>query len=313
MLVDFHPNRTMRPSWHGATGRVRVPPAQPQHGAPPNSDTLREETMGTVHRQPGGGGAMGGPLQAIWRYKWLITAAVLLGALLGYGWAARQPTLYEGVSRMAMDCPLNAQCAPLRSRAQLLRSPAVLEHAVKLSGNRISAETLGQHLQVEVAPDTDVVTIRVVDSTAKGAAQLADSVMLASDQVVARQQARKVAEQLRWLEARCELENTLANDVVESAGRPNDDRLRNKCDAATLAQLWEARRRLLLQLDAAEGILRERAAAPKQPIQPRPRRPIAIGMLFGLLVSAVLVWWLTHRHGPTSSAPEQGPELPSPA
>jgi hypothetical protein len=266
--------------------------------------------MGTVHRQPGGGGAMGGLLQAIWRYKWLITAAVLLGALLGYGWAARQPTLYEGVSRMAMDCPLNAHCAPLRSRAQLLHSPAVLEHAVKLSGNRISTETLGQHLQVDVAPDADVVTIRVLDSTAKGAAQLADSVMLASDQVVARQQAHKVAEQLRILEARCPLLNTLANDVVEPAGRPNDDRLRNKCD---LAQLWEARRRLLLQLDAAEGSLRERAAVPKQPIQPRPRRPIAIGMLFGLLASAVLVWWLTRRDGPTSSAPEQGPELPSPA
>jgi hypothetical protein len=124
--------------------------------------------MSTVHRQPGGGGAMGGLLQAVWRYKWLIAAAVLLGALLGYGWAARQPTLYEGVSRMAMDCPPNAQCVPVRSRRQLLRSPAVLERAVKLRGNRISAVALGQRLQVDVAPDTNLVTIRVVDSTATG-------------------------------------------------------------------------------------------------------------------------------------------------
>jgi capsular polysaccharide biosynthesis protein len=170
---------------------------------------------------------------------------------------------------------------------------------------------LGQRLQVDVAPDTNLVTIRVVDSTATGAAQLANSVMLAYDQVVARQQARKVAEQLRRLEARCELENTLANDVVEPAGRPNDDRVRNKCKAS-LAQRSEVLRRLLLQIDA-EGILRERAAVPEQPIQPRPRRPMAIGMLFGLLASAVLVWWLTRRQGPTSSAPEQGPEKPSPA
>jgi hypothetical protein len=122
-----------------------------------------------------------------------------------------------------------------------------------------------------------------------------------------------VAEQLRSMEARCPLLNTLANDVVEPAGRPNDDRVGNKCDAATLAQLGEARRRLLLQLDAAEGGLRERAAVPEQPIQPRPGRPMAIGMLFGLLASAVLVWWLPRRHGPTASAPEQGPEMPSPA
>ena len=141
-----------------------------------------------------------------------------------------------------------------------------------------------------------MVTIRVVDSTATRAAQLADSVMLASDQVVARQQARKVAKQLRSMEARCELENTLANDVVEPAGRPTDDRLRNKCDAAISAQLWEARRGLLLQIDAAEFNLLQRAAVPEQPIQPRPRRPTAIGMLFGLLVSTVLVWWLTRRH-----------------
>jgi uncharacterized protein involved in exopolysaccharide biosynthesis len=269
--------------------------------------------MSTVHRQPGGGGAMGGLLQAVWRYRWLISAVVLLGALLGYGWAARQPTLYEGVSRMAMDCPDTALCAPLRSRAQLLRSPAVLERAVQRSGNRISAETLGQRLRVDVAPDADVVTIRVVDSTAKGAAQLADSVMFASDQVVAQQRARKVDEQLQSMEARCELETYLANDVPEPAGRPNDDRLREKCGDEVYAELWEITRRHLLETRTAEGIRERAAAVPEQPIQPRPRRPIAIGMLLGLLVSAVLVWWLTRRQGPTSSAPEQGPEMPSPA
>jgi hypothetical protein len=264
--------------------------------------------MSIVHRQPGGGSAMSGLLQAVWRYKWLITAAVLLGALLGYGWAARQPTLYEGVSRVILTdpCPPNAQCIPPPSPAQRLGSPAVLERAVKLSGNRISAEALGQRLQVDVAPDADVVTIRVVDSTATGAAQLAHSVPLAYDQVVVQPRARKVAEQLRSMEARCGLENPLANDVVEPAGRPNDDRLRNKC--ALLAQL-----RQLLQLYGPKFHLLQRAAVPEQPIQPRPRRPMAIGMLFGLLGSAVLVWWRTRRQGPTSSAPEQGPEMPSPA
>jgi len=262
---------------------------------------------------------MGRLLQAVWRYKWLLAAAVLLGALLGYGWAARQPTLYEGASRMVMGCPAYAQCPPLRGRAEGLRSPAVLERAVKLSGNRISAETLGQRLQLDFAPVAGVVTIRVVDSTAKGAAQLADSVPLAYDQVDTQLRARSVAEQLRITEARCELPNTLVNDVVQAAGgpdlvkpagRPIEDRLRNKCDADTIRG-WEIRR-LLLQQDALDFLL-QRAAVPEQPIQPRPRRPMAIGMLIGFLASAVLVWWLTRRQGPTSSAPEQGPEMPSPA
>lgn len=264
--------------------------------------------MSIVHRQPGGTGAMGGLLQAVWRYKWLITAAVLLGALLGYGWAARQPTLYEGVSRVVLTdpCPPNAQCVLPPSPVQLLHSPTVLERAVKLSGNRISAEALGQRLQVDVAQDADVVTIRVVDSTAKGAAQLADSVPLAYDQVVVQPRARRVAEQLRSMNARCKLENTLANDVVEPAGRSNDDRLRNKC-AVNLALLR------LLQRYGPNVNLLQRAAVLEQPIQPRPGRPMAIGMLLGLLASAVLVWWRTRRQGPTASAPEQGPEMPSPA
>ena len=84
--------------------------------------------MSIVRRQPGGGGAMGGLLQAVWRYRWLIAAAVLLGALLGYGWAARQPTLYEGVSRVILTdpCPPNAQCIPPTSPAQRMGSPAVM-------------------------------------------------------------------------------------------------------------------------------------------------------------------------------------------
>jgi capsular polysaccharide biosynthesis protein len=182
-----------------------------------------------------------------------------------------------------------------------MRSSAVLERAVKLSGNRISAEMLGQRLQVDVAQDADAITIRVVDSTTTGAAQLADSVTLAYDRVVAQQHRKVVAEQLRSMEARCELENTLANDVVEPAGRPNDDRLREKCD---LAQLWEIRRQLLREA---------RTAVPEQPISPSLGRPMAIGMLLGLLASAVLVWWPTRRQGPTSSAPEQRPETASPA
>jgi uncharacterized protein involved in exopolysaccharide biosynthesis len=109
--------------------------------------------MSTFHRQPSDGDAVAGLLQSAWRYKALIAAAVLLGALLGYGWAARQPTLYEGTSWVfiANGCPTDVLCRPLRDHAQLMRSPAVLQRVVKLNGSRISAETLRQRLQAEAA------------------------------------------------------------------------------------------------------------------------------------------------------------------
>ena len=122
---------------------------------------------------------MGRLLGSIWGYKSLIAAAVLLGALLGSGWAARQPTLYEGVTRVLMTAgstslPGDALPQPpvdpgryLDHQAQMMRSALVLQRAVKLSGSRISVQTLRQRLEIDAAKDADVLTIRVVDSTGR--------------------------------------------------------------------------------------------------------------------------------------------------
>jgi uncharacterized protein involved in exopolysaccharide biosynthesis len=237
--------------------------------------------MSAFHRRPSSGNAVGGLLGSIWRSKRLIAAAVLLGALVGYGWAARQPTRYEGVARVFLVAGSDRTSLPgegpqppwdhkgyLRQQSALLGSPAVLERAVRLSGSGISVETLRQRLEVDAAQDAALITIRVADSTARGAAKLADAVMAAYDAVLAQQ----LQDRLREMEA--------------EGHRPTHPPL-----------AWE------------------RAAVPTQPITPGPGRAMAIGMLLGLLASAVLVWWRTRGQGPTSrsSAPEQGPKIPSPA
>ena len=289
--------------------------------------------MRIFHRQPRGWDVVGGLLQSAWRYKRLIAAAVLLGALLGYGWASRQPTLYEGVSRVRMADPCGQSlidgpiCNPdwyLGSQAQLMSSSAVLQRAVKLSGSSISAETLGQRLEVDVAQDPTrrpgqelgVITTQVVDSTAKGAAQLANAVTLAYQQVAIQQERKIIQGQRRRMLS--ELETRLANIDAELAGRPNNGGLRRQRDAvaALLSQIEAQHTPIVAATTVMSRARREVAAVPEQPIQPRPGRRItmAIGMLLGLLVSAALAWWLTRRQGPTSSssAPEQGPEMPSP-
>jgi uncharacterized protein involved in exopolysaccharide biosynthesis len=246
---------------------------------------------------------------------------VLLGTLLGYGWAAGQPTLYEGVTRVVLAAgsdrtsllgeasyPPGEPEGHLRSQAQLMSSSPVLEGAVKLSGSRISVETLRQRLEVDAANDADVLTIRVVDSTAKGAARLANAIPAAYEQAVARR-SREVAAQL--LRARSELNTRLAEAEAELARNPSDARLRAECRALT-----DQDREVLRQLMALERnrpmLVWERAAVPKLPISPSPGRAMVIGILLGIIAAAVLVWWLTHRQGPTSrsSAPEQGPEMP---
>jgi hypothetical protein len=99
------------------------------------------------------------------------------------------------------------------------------------------------------------------------------------------------------------LKARVAGIDAELAGRPDDPLLRAQRDA--LAQQLSAVQRQLMQAEATAGgirpsLLRERAAVPKQAITPGPGRAMAIGMLLGLLASAVLVWWLTRGPGPTS-------------
>jgi uncharacterized protein involved in exopolysaccharide biosynthesis len=303
------------------SGKVSAAAAGRNASAPSTSHGTDGETRSTFHSQPPSGNAVGRLLGSIWRYRWLITAAVLLGALLGYGWAARQPVLYEGVARVLLaapgtSLPGEASQPPveparyLDNQAQLMRSPAVLERAVKLSGSRMSAETLGQRLEVEVAPDADVLTVRVVDSTAARAARLADAVAAAYDQVLAQQWRESFRARVRQLQSA--LRARLAEMDAKLARDPNDSRLRAQREAVA-EQLKQFETDWRSEVDRRRGLL-ERAAVPKQAIQPSPGRKMtmAIGMLLGLLTSAVLVWWRTRRQGPTStsSAPEQGPEMP---
>jgi hypothetical protein len=126
--------------------------------------------MNTIGGQRPGGDVVGRLLLSAWRYKGLIAAVVLVGALLGYGWAARQPTRYQGVARVVLGPSPPVDVLPVgpvdprqypRQQAQLMHSAPVLERAVKLTGNRISAETLRQRLEVDAAKDADVRTIRV--------------------------------------------------------------------------------------------------------------------------------------------------------
>jgi uncharacterized protein involved in exopolysaccharide biosynthesis len=166
--------------------------------------------MRTFHSQGPGRDAIGRLVQAARRHRWLLAVAVLAGVLLGYGWAARQPKVYEAVSqvRMTYRCPDLCPPVPPREEApRLLSSSAVLQRAVTLSGSRVSAQTLRQRLNVEIVQDTTespnlmewatirIIRIGVVEATPKGAAQLANAVSLASQQIIADQRAEVRQEQ----------------------------------------------------------------------------------------------------------------------
>ena len=262
------------------------------------------ETMTTSEMRPRGWEEAPGLLQSAWRYKWLIAAAVLLGAVLGYGWASRQPTLYQGVSRIVLTGPSTvpgaAPQAPgepdryLRNQAQLMLTSEVLKLAAAQTGNRVPPRVLSQRLKVDVAQNSDLITISVVDSTGKGAAELANAVGAAYEEFIVLQ-SRRAADELRG--ARSRLETRLAGIQTDLAASPDDGRLQRQRDAVS-EELLEIERQLLTTVRTAGTSpvgVREDAGVPEQPVQPAPRRTMAIGMLFGLVGSGALAWWLSGR------------------
>jgi capsular polysaccharide biosynthesis protein len=258
--------------------------------------------METFDAQPRGWDEGPGLLQSAWRYNWLIATAMLVGALLGYGWAARQPTLYQGVTRLIISEP-GSGTSPgdpdryLRNQAELIGSTPVLQRAAKLSKVAgASADTLGGQLTVEVEQDSDVITVSVLDPTPNGAASLANAVGAAYQDYVA-DRSREAAQQVR--RATSQLEDRLAEIDAElaTATRPGAASLRREHDAIE-ERLKANAGRIAANLDNAGSSpvqLQEEAAVPGQPSLPATRRTVAIGAFLALVGSVVLAWWLNSR------------------
>jgi uncharacterized protein involved in exopolysaccharide biosynthesis len=271
-------------------------------------------------------------LQSAWRYKWLIAVAALLGLLLGYGWAARQPTLYQAASQVLLtgtpgislsgDAPPQPSGDPerfLRNQATLIGTTPVLELAAKKSKGQATVEELRAAMTVEVEQDQDLMTISTLDGSANRAAMLANAIAEGYESFVEGQPGQ-LADQLRAKRTR--LEDRLDQVKAELAAAPNDTSLQRRAKA-----LDDELNQLEKDLVSVEGSVGtnlvnvEPAVPPEQPAQPAPRRTMAVGLFVGLLASVALAWWLNARRaaqetgmplewsGPRGALPPGGGDL----
>jgi capsular polysaccharide biosynthesis protein len=235
-----------------------------------------------------------GLLQSAWRYKWMVATAVLLGMLLGYGWTARQPTLYEGVSRLLLSVPQSSgePARYLRNQAEVIGFTPVLKAAADHSGRRIPVKTLRQRMSVEVAQDSDLITIHVLDRTPQGAAELAAAVARAYQDYVA-EQSRAELEGLRAAQSR--LEKRLANIDAAPQGALEGPLAPRR--AAVMQKLAEIETQILAigDADGSSRVQLTEDATARGPVQPATRRTMAGGALLGLVVSVALAWSLNSQ------------------
>jgi uncharacterized protein involved in exopolysaccharide biosynthesis len=244
-----------------------------------------------------------GLVASVWRYRWLVAVAVLVGGLAAYAWSSRQPVRYEGVIRVFLDTrdeQTSDAGRVVRSQAEFLASPAVLHRATALIDHRLTSKKLRDRLTVEPVTGADVITIKVLDATPRGAAELANTVVRAYREVLTEQRTSGARQEVAALERR---QRQLDGEIAEL-----DDQLRVQSGNELLQATRQAKIRLLEtladQVEAARrsarssGTMesaREEAAVPDEPAQPKPLRTTAIGALLAFVVAAGLAWWLSGR------------------
>jgi hypothetical protein len=253
-----------------------------------------------------------GLVESIRRYWWLVAIVALVGASAAFAWSSRQPVLYEGVVRVFPDTGGEETTDAdriVQSQAELLTSPVVLDRTVALIDGRLTRQELQKRLTVEPVRDADVITIRVLDATPELSATLADKVVQAYRDVVARQAADAAAREAAAVVRRQhQLEDEIAALEAQLVAEPSNRRLQADRDAKVrqLNQLADRRESARPDGPRVAERFREKAAIPDERVQPKPLRTAAMGALLAAVAAAVLAWWLHGRQWSSSRRMPRG-------
>jgi uncharacterized protein involved in exopolysaccharide biosynthesis len=271
-----------------------------------------------VDRQPVGWDEGPGLVASVWRYRWLVVAVALAGALAGFGFSRVQPVMYEASSRVLLTAP-SADQEPdrfVRNEAAFMVSPPVLDRAVRGVKGRVTVRQLRERLVAEPSTESDLVTLRVRDATAQGAAELVKAVGGSYEATVVER--AKLAQRRAVAQVR-ETQKTLRERLValnrKLDASPEDNTVRNQRDAVRglLSQAVRQEQELQLQGAAEDPVsLLEQPEVPDEPAQPKPLRLVALGGVLGVLLATGLAWWLAGRQPAPATSVRPQPDWPVP-
>jgi uncharacterized protein involved in exopolysaccharide biosynthesis len=261
-----------------------------------------------------------GIAQSVWRYRWLVMIATLLGALAGFLWSSLQTPVYETGSRLVLATQpndvLGQPSAPvpdpdryLRNQAQIVVSPSVLALAAEQSGLNLSAQDLAARVVAEPSEGVDVITVSVHDVNPQTAARIADAVAKAYQVNLAEQVRGTVRRGIDQLEedqtelraSLRRLESTIKSDGSDTVLVAERDAMAQEL-AAVAGRVHELRLRERLAEGGVQLI--QPAPVPAQPSEPRPRRTAGVASLVALLLASGVAWWLSGRHTTTEGQEE---------
>ncbi|MGF7237304.1 MAG: hypothetical protein ACQSGP_20420 [Frankia sp.] len=155
-------------------------------------------------------------------------------------------------------------------------------------------------MKAQASVDSDLITVRAKEPTARGAAVLADSVISAYTTTLDQTNQQQAQADVVRLRAKENIvQSQLAGLRSNLAANPTDKALQTEFNAVAgqLGNLVTQELKLTESTNQPSDIvgLREAAEIPKSPVQPKPARGGIVGGLAGLVAGFGLAWWLGRR------------------
>jgi Mrp family chromosome partitioning ATPase len=272
---------------------------------PPADGTASDRWLGELDAT---WGDRPGIVASLLRYRMIVVAAALLGALAGYGIAQLLPVRYQAQAALILSDPGdlgvlgggNALGSTdrqvfLAKQADIMTSRVVLERAVELLGGRQSLREVREEVDVQPSANMTGITIVATRAGPAAAADLANAVGTAYQQVTeerAAADARRAIASLEKLRDRYQ-----ANlDAISTPPNGRQTSRQQQLDSQ-IADLQQQEQDITLRVSAyASGVeLFEQAEPPDAPSQPKPKLAVALGALLGLLGAGAWAWWRAAR------------------
>jgi Mrp family chromosome partitioning ATPase/capsular polysaccharide biosynthesis protein len=250
-----------------------------------------------------------GIVASLLRYRMIVVALTLLGAIAGYGVAQLLPVRYEAGAALILSdpggpsilgggasLPSSDRQVFLAKQVDIMTSSVVLERAVQLLGRKQSLRDLRTGVNVQAAGDMASISIVATGPDPRSAVALANAVGTAYEQVRAERAQQDASQAIEGLEKI----RTRLQDELDAGPKSPDGRLTSRQQqlAGQITDLQQREQDITLQaLVYASGVeLFERAVPPDSPTQPKPKLTMALGALLGLLGAGGWAWWAAGRN-----------------
>jgi Mrp family chromosome partitioning ATPase len=268
---------------------------------PPFNDGWEGESDATWGDRPG-------IVASLLRYRAIVVAATLLGAVLGYTIAELGPVRYEARAAMILSDPgapsvlgggdsveSGDRQVYLDKQAEIATSTVVLERALEILESRESPDDVRDELDVQPSANLASISIEATSNDPRSAAALANAIGTAYEQVT---EERLAADADRAI-ASLETQRTRYQAVLDASPIPADGQLtfRQQQLSDQIADILQREQDITTQSEVyGSGVeYFEQAESPTSPSQPKPELAAVLGGLLGLLAAGAWAWWAAAR------------------